>query len=111
MCFNNADIRHALANLPKDLEETYRCCLKRIDNRSPYATKVLRWVSFAIRPLQIDELAEAVAFDLQDQAWNSDKIPGSASVISCCANLVVLDATDQCVRFAHPSVKQYLERN
>jgi hypothetical protein len=110
-CFNDADIRKALANLPDGLKETYRRCLKRIGHQTDYAPKVLEWVSYAVRPLRIDELREAVAFDLQDQAWSPDKIPNSISVIDCCANLVVLDATDGCVRFAHPSVKQYLEEN
>jgi ankyrin repeat protein len=110
-CFTDADIREALANLPKDLEETYRRCVERIGNRNRYAPKVLRWVGYASCPLHIDELREAVAFDLQDRAWSADKLPNSASLISCCANLVVVDATDQRVRFAHSSVKQYLEQN
>lgn len=110
-CFNDADIRKALANLPKGLRETYHRCLHRIGCQSRYAPKVLEWVSYAIRPLRIDELREAVAFGLQDRARSKDKIPNSTSVIGCCANLVVLDATDGCVRFAHPSVKQYLEEN
>lgn len=110
-CDNDAEIRKALANLPKGLRETYRRCLHRIGCQSRYAPKVLEWVSYAIRPLRIDELREAVAFDLQDRARSPDKIPNSTSVIGCCANLVVLDATDGCIRFAHPSVKQYLEEN
>ncbi len=32
-------------------------------------------------------------------------------MIDCCANLVILNAKDGCVRFAHSSVKQYLEKN
>jgi hypothetical protein len=31
--------------------------------------------------------------------------------MGCCANLVVIDPTDHCVRFAHSSVKQYLEKD
>ena len=110
-CFRDADIRYALSSLPRDLEETYSRCLKRIDHHSRYAPKVLKWVFYATRPLQIDELMEAVAFDLQDQEWISDNIPDSTSVISSCANLVFLDELDLCVRFAHPSVKQYLEKH
>lgn len=36
------------------------------------------------------------------------KEPQQDYIIGCCANLVVLDPTDYCVRFAHSSVKQYL---
>lgn len=108
-CFTDLAVRQALMNLPKDLEETYRRCLDRIDRQNQYAFKVLRWVNYAMRPLQIDELREAVAFDLQDKIWSSEKIPDPMFVIGCCANLVILDATDQCVRFAHSSVKSFLE--
>ncbi|KAF7160640.1 hypothetical protein CNMCM6106_008062 [Aspergillus hiratsukae] len=110
-CFTDHNIRTALRNLPRDLEETYRRCVRRIDFTNPYALRVLQWVSFAARPLHIVELKEAVAFDLQDVVWDSGKIPQADVVIGCCANLVAVDPTDSCVRFAHPSVKTYLQKD
>lgn len=76
-----------------------------------YALRVLQWVSFAARPLHIDELKEAVAFDLEDMVWDAGKIPQADVVIGCGANLVAVDPSDQCVRFAHPSVKTYLQKD
>jgi ankyrin repeat protein len=73
--------------------------------------KVLRWVSFAVRPLHIEELKEAVAFNILDTAWSPERIPQKDFIIGCCANLVVLDPTDHCVRFAHSSVRQYLSKH
>ena len=35
-------------------------------------------------------------------------VSSSSLVVGCCANLVTLDANDQCVRFAHPSIKKFL---
>lgn len=78
---------------------------------NPYTLRVLKWVSFAARPLHIDELKEAVAFDLNDMVWDAGKIPQADVVIGCSANLVAVDPSDQCVRFAHPSVKTYLQKN
>jgi hypothetical protein len=68
-------------------------------------------VSFSARPLHIDELKEAVAFDLQDVVWDAGKIPQGDVVIGCCANLVAIDPSDYCVRFAHSSVKTYLHKD
>lgn len=76
-----------------------------------YALRVLQWVSFAARPLHIDELKEAIAFDLDDMTWDAGKIPQADVVIGCGANLVAIDPSDQCVRFAHPSVKTYLQKD
>ncbi|RHZ62633.1 hypothetical protein CDV55_106452 [Aspergillus turcosus] len=110
-CSTDNDIRAALRDLPTDLEETYRRCVRRINFTNPYALRVLQWVSFAARPLHNDELREAVGFDLQDVVWEAGKIPQADVVIGCCANLVAIDPTDQCVRFAHPSVKTYLRKD
>ncbi|KAL4815086.1 hypothetical protein BDW67DRAFT_191748 [Aspergillus spinulosporus] len=46
---------------------------------------------------------EAVAFHLEDTEWNPEKIPQKDVLIGCCANLVLVDPTDNCVRFAHSS--------
>ncbi|KAK2593037.1 hypothetical protein QQS21_009245 [Conoideocrella luteorostrata] len=109
-CYTDAEIRSALATLPETLEETYGRCVDRINFSDGRALKVLKWVSFATRPLHVDELREAVAFDLGDTEWKAEKIPQKNVVIGCCANLIVLDLADNCVRFAHSSVKQYLEK-
>jgi ankyrin repeat protein len=78
---------------------------------NPYVLRVLQWVSFTARPLHIDELKEAVAFDLEDIEWDAGKIPQADVVIGCAANLIAVDPSDQCVRFAHPSVKAYLQKD
>jgi len=112
-CFTDAEIRLALSQLPKDLEETYHYCIQKITSKDNNirALKVLKWVSFATRPLHIEELKEAVAFDLSDTVWDGEKLPQEDFIIGCCANLVVLDPADLCVRFAHSSVKMYLDKN
>jgi ankyrin repeat protein len=93
------------------LEETYCRCIERIGFSETCALKVLKWVSFATYPLHIEELREAVAFDIEDDSWDAAKIPRAEFIIGCCANLVVVDPTDNCVRFAHSSVRQFLDNN
>lgn len=110
-CRTDAEIRHALTALPKNIEETYKRCVCRIDFQDDWALKVLKWVSFAKRPLHIEELREAVAFRSTDTKWDADKKPQRDFIVGCCANLIVLDPIDNCVRFAHSSVKQYLEED
>ncbi|OJD13717.1 hypothetical protein AJ78_05849 [Emergomyces pasteurianus Ep9510] len=110
-CFTDAQIRSALGRLPKGLEETYRRCAERLVVQDNIAVKVLKWVSFATRPLHIEELKEAVAFTSSDTRWDPEKIPQQDFIAGSCANLVVVDPVDSCVRFAHHSVKQYLERD
>jgi hypothetical protein len=110
-CRTDADIRYALTTLPRSIEETYERCIRRIDFQDGWALKVLKWVGFAKKSLHIEELREAVAFKLTDENWDASTKPQKDFLIGCCANLVVLDPVDNCVRFAHASVKQYLEED
>jgi hypothetical protein len=85
--------------------------MKRIeDTKDIRPLRALIWISYAIRPLHIEELREAIAFDLHDTVWDSGKIPPRDFATGCCSNLTVLDSNDDCVYFAHSSVKQYLEK-
>ncbi|KAJ5890011.1 hypothetical protein N7504_010821 [Penicillium tannophilum] len=104
-CFDDAAIQSALAKLPKSLEAIYSRCIDRINRKDSRVLKVLKWVSFATNPLHVEELREAIAFDLEDTVWSAEKIPRKEFVIGCCANLVVVDSTDDRVRFAHSSVR------
>ena len=65
------------------------------------------WIAAAKRPLQIDELQEAVAFDKNDKFWDSDTVPDSKIIKRSCRNLIVFDA-DGSVRFAHHTVSQFI---
>ncbi|KAL2853302.1 hypothetical protein BJY01DRAFT_259317 [Aspergillus pseudoustus] len=109
-CYTDAEIRTALATLPKGLDETYDRCMDRINSSDKYAMKVFKWVGFAMRPLHIDELREAVAFGFEDTKWDPERLPHKDVLIGCCANLVIVDYTERSVRFAHSSVKQYLKQ-
>ena len=111
-CFTDEEISLALESLPRDLNETYRRCLQRICkkplNPRRFAKRALRWVACASRSLNLGELREAVAFDLQDQCWDPTRIPSSSSVINCCANLLIVDTTDRYVRLVHSSLYSLL---
>ncbi|KGM92160.1 uncharacterized protein PADG_11698 [Paracoccidioides brasiliensis Pb18] len=93
-CFTDAQIRLALKQLPKDLKETYHRCAERIITQVDIALRVLKWVSFATRPLSVEELREAVAFSPSDTSWDPEKLPQRDFIAGCCANLVVVDPID-----------------
>ena len=65
------------------------------------------WIAAAKRPLQIEELQEAVAFDKNDDFWDSDRVPDSRIIKRSCRNLIVFH-DDGSVRFAHHTVLQFI---
>jgi len=72
--------------------------------------RVFRWVSGAKRALRLDELEEAVGLDLSDECLPTNRIARGAGerLVSDCGNLVMHDAGDNTVGFAHHTVLQYL---
>jgi ankyrin repeat protein len=61
---DNRSIEDALQSLPVGLDATYQLMLDRIDRRDRHeAVSMLRWLSFALRPLILGELQEARLVD------------------------------------------------
>jgi ankyrin repeat protein len=108
-CYTDADIQNALANMPKDLSETYDRCLTRISRQhNRFAQKILPWVCVAIRPFKVSQLREALATDCVTGCLNQDNMPSVQELLKCCSNLIIRDCNDQ-VLLAHYSVRQFLE--
>jgi hypothetical protein len=96
--------------LPRDLSETYDRLLSRIEGNQQiqFISKMFKWILFAQRPLELDELAEAIAFDVDDTFWDTNKIPTMSRLLQACGNLVQFDQESQTVNFSHYTVQEYL---
>lgn len=108
---SDAVIRETLRNLPNGLGDTYKRILIKINqspSRAKLAQKMFKWATVAKRPLLVEELREAVAFEPGDKSWSEDKIPHENIMFKLCRGLIIKDEDDQTVRFAHHTVQQYL---
>ncbi|KAF2870424.1 hypothetical protein BDV95DRAFT_81231 [Massariosphaeria phaeospora] len=111
-----ASIHHILRHLPRDLSETYARILQKIYSspggrqKIEITRKVFRWVACARRPLRMVELEEAVFLEKSDTYFHTERTAPNPhwKIADLCGNLVVLDAHDKTVRFAHYTVQQYL---
>ena len=109
-------VRRILEELPDSLDETYERILKEI--RKPnqgYAHRLLQCLVVAVRPLEVEELAEVVAFDFNtggmpklNPGWRWED--QEEAVISACSSLVMIvkDGDSRVVQFSHFSVKEFL---
>ena len=114
-----SDIKQALNELPKSLDETYARILKNID-QTPGRDRVIRLLqclSVAIRPLRVEELAEVLAldFDVPEGAPPELKDPRpledrQRDVMSACSSLILLVGNDHSgvIQFSHFTVKEFL---
>ncbi|KAH7411657.1 hypothetical protein DE146DRAFT_732098 [Phaeosphaeria sp. MPI-PUGE-AT-0046c] len=119
-CRTRARLRASLTALPPTLEKTYDRVLCNINEEdSLYSIRILRWLSFANRPLTVDEIAEAVAVDPdRDPALiEEEMIEDPMEALDICSSLVAMvadpgdglsESTQQYVMLAHYTVKEYL---
>jgi predicted acetyltransferase len=104
------EVENELGKLPRDLARTYDQIYKRIqdDDSAPWALKALMWILGAEEPLSPDEWTGGVS-------WASLKPDGNpptlemAVLLDVCQNLVVHDGRRNVMRFAHLSVREFLE--
>ncbi|KAI9764160.1 MAG: hypothetical protein M1840_008642 [Geoglossum simile] len=108
-------LRKALASLPKTLDDTYARILCGTDEEhSGDALKILQWLAYSARPLQIREVAEVIAVDIEDNPrFDAERrFPEPRDILKICSSLVTIieeanDGNEQ-VKLAHFSVKEYL---
>ena len=111
-----ARIRHALAELPETLDETYERTLREINKAEwEIAHRLFQFVSVARRPLLVKELADLLAFDFEaapipkfHEDWRLED-PIDAVLSTCSSLLAIVDTKGSLViQFSHFSVKEFL---
>ncbi|XTI89671.1 hypothetical protein V2W45_1284894, partial [Cenococcum geophilum] len=104
------DIRDALADLPKDLSETFSRILRRSEGLGgPYQRRILELVTVARRPLTTEELREALSVVPGDAVWNPARLLNDVySTLTCCRCLLTVNKEELTIRLVHHSVKQFL---
>ncbi|KAH0547714.1 hypothetical protein FGG08_000204 [Glutinoglossum americanum] len=120
-CRSLYEIRKALASLPRTLDDTYaRILLNISEEDSQNALKILQWLVYSARPLQIEEVAEVIAVDAEgNPRFDFEKrFSEPREVLTICSSLVTTTAEETVVhhskasgmqiRLAHFSVREYL---
>jgi hypothetical protein len=103
-------IREALADLPRDLSETFTRILRKSGSSDPaLQARTLRLVLAACRPLTTEELREALSVVPGDATWDPSRALNDVySALACCGCLLTVDEEEFTVRVVHHSVKQYM---
>ena len=112
-------VARILEELPETLDETYERVLREINKANrEQARRLLQCLTVALRPLQVEELAEilAIDFDAPTQGGIPQLNPKwrwadqHQAVLSTCSSLITVvdDGRAKVVQFSHFSVKEYL---
>ena len=95
-----------------DLGGAYGETLRRIkaqgEEKGRDGMAVLMWISHSRRSLQVDELRHALAVRIGSNDLESDNIPATSTLLSCCQGLVTIEKGTSTVRLIHYTLKEYL---
>ena len=103
-------IREAIADLPKNLPETFDRIIRKAGKAGQdYQERIFKPVIAARRPLTTEELREALSVTPSDITWNpSRSINDIYSTLALCGDLVIVEEETLTVKLVHHSVKQFL---
>ena len=93
-CRTKMDLKKQLADLPQGLDKTYDQILLGMNQKDHgYAKIFLQWLSFAVRPLTLKELAATASIDLSAEngpEYNSDnELQDIKDVLKICSSFVM----------------------
>jgi plasmid replication initiation protein len=101
---NEEGVLDALNNLPNDIDEIYDQAMERIERQSnadkELAERVLSWITYARRPLTVEELQHALAVSSKMTEMNARALIFELKLTSVCAGLVVIDGEQRTIRLA-----------
>lgn len=98
-----------MKSLPQDLDETYERILLGIKNEDDIKLmrRVLKLIIFAVRPMTIEEVAEAIVIEEGIESLDEDvRLNDPMSLLTICGG--ILSLTDRYIGLSHYSVQQYL---
>ncbi|RPA96330.1 ankyrin, partial [Choiromyces venosus 120613-1] len=95
-----------------EMKEVYGATLERIQGqggeRARLGMGALLWISHSEKPLQLDELLQALAVEKGSTELNPERIYSVEILLSCCLELVTFDKEASRVRLIHFSLQAYL---
>ncbi|TFK21923.1 hypothetical protein FA15DRAFT_597038, partial [Coprinopsis marcescibilis] len=99
-CTNERQVRKALEGLPRGMDGMYDATMERIKAMPEYeadlAKRVLIWVTYAQKPLTVEELVLAVSVCPETSQFDDTMEPtGIESIISLCCGLLQLEASTE----------------
>jgi hypothetical protein len=91
-CITISAVERALTELPNTLDETYNRILNNIpEEYHKEARRVMQLLAISYRPLTIDEVAEAIAVDCENEVFDPEKrLPDQMDILEICSSLVTL---------------------
>ena len=111
---NDRSRRKALEKLPPDLQTTYERILERVnlsnEENQLIVKRRLCWILWAVSPLPLSALAEALSVNIGDTTLDREAIIDTEAILQWCASLARQPPGVDTLELTHYTVKEFLER-
>lgn len=106
-------IRKALDLLSVDISQAYDKAFETIQRlpagQRDLAMNSLLWITYAKRPLSVQELRYALGTRILDQYFDEDNLPLSKLIIKSCSGLVSVENESSDIRLVHFTLQRYIQ--
>ena len=101
-CTSRYDLEKALNAFPPHIADVYAEAWNRInglpEGKAALAKKLLLWVTYATRPLTIEELRYAAAVDTNTYTFERTRMVPIETLVGACCGLIVIESETKVVR-------------
>jgi len=99
----------------QDAGDVYSATFERIkgqeDSRSRLGMDAIMWIAYSERPLQPDELCQALGVEVGSEDLNNDNAPNIRTIMRCGLGLITVDSSSSTVRLVHFTLQEYILAN
>jgi hypothetical protein len=110
---NQRDLFRTLQNLPSSINATFNATLDRVhrqpENARKTATRVLQWLTNALRPITMIELQHALAVEKETDSLDLHAIIKPEIILPVCKGLVTINEESNVVVIATKRNSHYLD--
>ena len=99
----------------QNAEDVYNATLERIKaqkkDRARLGMEAIMWIAYSERPLEPDELCDALGVEIGSTDLDKDNVPSIRTILNCGLGLVTVDSSSSKVRLVHFTLQEHILAN
>ena len=99
----------------QNVGDVYTATLERIKaqggDRARLGMEAIMWIAYSERPLEPDELCQALGVEIGSTDLDNDNAPSIRTILNCGLGLVTVDSSSSKVRLVHFTLKEHIMAN
>ena len=99
----------------QNVGDVYTATLERIraqgEDRARLGMEAIMWIAYSERPLEPDELCQALSVELGSTDLDNDNAPSIRTILNCGLGLVTVDSSSSKARLVHFTLQEHIIAN